>query len=134
MTLMRVAQRGDMVLAYDADDVEHIEIETPNDIHEVGATENGCALRELGQAHLLLLVDFKDDKRPLWIQSAAAAALPDLDATRAILAAALDAEELHPALASRIFNRFFYGNPTGPITPTVVHELLDEQEVAECAH
>lgn len=67
VTLMRVAAHDGYVLTYDTDDVEDLRIETPNDIHEVGVTENGYPLRELGQAHLVLRIDFKDGKRAVWI-------------------------------------------------------------------
>lgn len=112
MTLMRVAAHDGYVLTYDTDDAAEVHIGTPADVHEVGVTENGYPLRELGQAHLELRVDFKPDKRAEWI-SRADAALPDLRSSARFLTAALDAEDVPAELASRIYNRFFYGDPEG---------------------
>jgi hypothetical protein len=125
MTLMRVAAHDGMVLTYDTDDTETVHIEAPNDVHEVGHTESGAVLRELGQAHLRLRVDFKPGKRPLWVDQATAA-LPDLRAGGELLRAALQAEGIPAETASRIWNRFFYGQPWGLDMPPMSPEQVDE--------
>lgn len=113
MTVMRVAVHGGQVLTYDTDDVQDITFSTPNDVHEIGVTEKGYALRELGQSHLTLRAHFKPGKRAVWVDQAEAM-LPDLRMGGDMLKAALDMEGIPPALASRVWNRFFFAAPDGP--------------------
>jgi len=110
MTLMRVAAHDGHVLTYDTADAENVHIETPRDVHETGVTERGAVLRELGQEHLVLRIDFKEGKGSRWVDQATAA-LPDLRVGGELLRAALDAEGIPADVASRIWNRFFYGRP-----------------------
>lgn len=110
VTIMRILPMNGAVLTYDTDDVDDITISTPNDIHEIGVTEKGYALRELGQAHLDLHIDFKPGKKPLWID-AVEVLLPDVHAQSGALTAALEAEGVPEELASRIHHRFFFGDP-----------------------
>lgn len=111
MTLMRVAAANGAVLTYDTDDVENIEISTPGDIRD--ATPPFTNSREFtGDYHLHLHIDFKHGKKALWIDQATAV-LPDLRMGGEILEAALDAEGIPAEVASRIWNRFFFGAPDG---------------------
>lgn len=112
MTLMRVASTMGAVLTYDTDDVENIEIDTPKDVIDVTPPGATSYTRELGQAHLVLRVDFKEGKQAVWVDRAEAM-FPDVRAGSAMLTAALEAEEVPDELASRIYNRFFFGDPEG---------------------
>lgn len=125
MTQMRVATVEGMVLTYDTNDVEAVHIETPHDVRDVGATPKGYVKRELGQAHLVVRVDFEPGKRPLWVNQADAA-LPDLRSAGRFLTAALAAEGIDPELASRIYNRFFFGDPRGVNAPPLSTDEVDE--------
>jgi hypothetical protein len=131
MTLMRAATANGAVLTYDTDDVETLHIEQPHDVHDTTQPEDTAVHRELGQAHLVLRIDFKPGTDAQWVDKATAA-LADMRPLGDFLIAALDAEEIHPALASRIYNRFFYGNPTGPGAPNEREQLVhDDPELAE---
>lgn len=117
MTVMRVAAANGYVLTYDTDDVEDFEVSTKADHREVGVTPSGYVKRELtDDHHLTLRIDFKHGKKALWVTQADAA-LPDLRSTGRFLTEALDAEGVDPAVASRIFNRVFFGNPDGLDAP-----------------
>lgn len=127
---MRVATVEGMVLTYDTNDVEAVHVETPHDVRDVGATPKGYVKRELGQAHLVLRVDFLPGKRPVWVAQADAA-LPDLRGAGRFLTAALAAEGIDPELASRIYNRFFFGDPRGVNAPPLTPEEVDELEAQQ---
>jgi hypothetical protein len=62
-----------------------------------------------------------------------AAALPELRLRAEILRAVLNAEGVDQELASRIFNRFFFGDPRGlnapPMTPEEVDEMRAQQRI-----
>lgn len=113
VTTMRLLTMNGVVLTYDTDDVEDMTISTPSDVIDITQPGDKFHRRKLGQAHLDLHIDFKPGTKPLWIDQAAAF-LPDLRVGNEILRAALDAEEVPAELASRIWNRFFFGAPDGP--------------------
>jgi hypothetical protein len=70
MTLMKVTERAGFTLVYDTDDVEHCTVSTPHDVYDVSPSAGGGVRRELGQAHLILRVDFKLGKQAMWVKGA----------------------------------------------------------------
>ena len=107
MTLMRVAAARGRVLTYDTDDAENVKIETPNVVVDV---------TKPGQAHLVLTVDFKDGKRPLWLtpdEAETARKIAEGRKTTQLLEQALREELVPPHIVQRIMNRFMFGHPDG---------------------
>ena len=131
MTIMRVTAAHGHVLTYDTDDVENIEISTPADIRELPGDPGTWVKRELtGDHHLHLHIDFKHGKKAVWVDQADAM-LPDLRMGGEILRAALAYEHIPAEVASRVWNRFFFGHPDGlnaaPMSPAEVDELRAQQ-------
>jgi hypothetical protein len=132
MIPMRVAAINGLVLTYDVDDVEDVKISTPNDAIETTQPDDTARHWKLGKSHLDLHIDFKEGTRARWVDQATAA-LPDLRRGGETLRAALDAEGIPADVASRIWNRFFYGQPWGLDMPPMTPEQADawkEQELA----
>lgn len=69
VVLMRVAEKAGMTLVYDTDDVEDVALSTTQDVIDVTRPEDKAIRRELGQAHLVLHVDFLPGKRARWIET-----------------------------------------------------------------
>ena len=113
MTVVRAAYDGGCFLTYDSDDVEHIAIDMPGEHIDHVASAARLPVRRTGQPYLTLRVQFKDGARgAAWVPQADAV-LPDLRSSGEFLRAALDAEGVPAELASRIWNRFFFGEPQG---------------------
>lgn len=121
MTQMRVMTSNGVTLTYDTEDVENIEVSVLSEAVEIHTGPGRAVRRELtGYTQLHLHVEFKHGKRPLWVKNA------ELDGDRVrrelsragdILTTALHAEDIPAELASRILNRFLFGNPAGLETP-----------------
>lgn len=116
MTQIRVMTQNGYTLVYDTDDVEDITVRTQHAFSESDGP-NGTIRRELtGFTSLDVHIDFKHGKRALWVKN------KELDGDRIarelttatdILTEALHAENVEPELASRILNRFLFGDPRG---------------------
>lgn len=65
--LLTLAKHKNRVLVYDPADVEHMELSTPCDVHELPDDGSEFVRRELGQAHVHLSLHFKPGKRARWI-------------------------------------------------------------------
>lgn len=109
---MRVAAANGQVLTYDTDDVEDVKLSTPHDVIDITEPEDTAHHRKLGQAHLHVTVDFKPGKKPLWIGEHEEAKR-QLASAGEILTRVLNEEGIPADLASRIWNRYFFGNPAG---------------------
>lgn len=68
MTLMRVLAKSGLVLTYDTDDIEHVQISTPHDFVETDGPNDTIHRKLTGTSHLNLSIDFKPGKRALWIE------------------------------------------------------------------
>jgi hypothetical protein len=132
MTVMRILAHGGRFLTYDTDDVENINVQTPNDKIDVTKDGDKFARYRLGRAHLDLHIDFKEGKRPLWLMPDEAETAEKLAEGRKMTALLEEAlrEELVPAhIVWRIVNRFVHGNPDGPTARPLEEMQLTAEKV-----
>lgn len=67
MTQLKAASHAGFTLVYDTEDVERCSVSTPHDVYDVTPDGASASVLELGQAHLVLRVDFKPGRRPMWV-------------------------------------------------------------------
>jgi hypothetical protein len=69
MTQVRVYSQDGYTLTYDTDDVENTAVNVQHHVREVPGPNPLAVYRELtGDTTLHLHIDFKHDKRPLWVK------------------------------------------------------------------